>query len=81
MNIHIRYFAALRELAGRDAEPLDLPPSTNVGAARELLAERYPAMAAILPRCAAAVNRGYVTLDVPLRDGDELVFIPPLGGG
>jgi molybdopterin converting factor small subunit len=45
------------------------------------LAERYPAVAALLPRCVAAVNRAYVAGDAPLAEGDELVFVPPLGGG
>jgi sulfur-carrier protein len=81
MRISVRYFAALREAVGRDSEPLELPDGAGVVAARDALAARYPAVAALLPRCAAAVNRTYVTVETALRDGDELVFIPPLGGG
>jgi molybdopterin converting factor subunit 1 len=81
MQIHIRYFAALREGAGRDAEPLELPEGADVATARALLADRYPPISALLPRCATAVNRAYVPLDTALHAGDELVFIPPVGGG
>jgi molybdopterin converting factor small subunit len=28
-----------------------------------------------------AVNRKYARFDAPLRDGDEVVFIPPVSGG
>ena len=81
MNIQIRYFASLREATGRDSESLDAPTGATVSATRDLLTQRYPALAPLLPRCAAAINRGYAPLDTPLREGDELVFIPPLGGG
>lgn len=81
MRISVRYFAALREAVGRDGEPLDLPDGADVVAAREMLGSRYPTVAPLLPRCAAAINRAYVPAETALHDGDELVFIPPLGGG
>ena len=32
-------------------------------------------------RLTAAVNRSYAPFDTPLRDGDEVVFVPPVSGG
>jgi molybdopterin converting factor small subunit len=29
----------------------------------------------------ASVNRRYAAFDTPLREGDEVVFIPPVSGG
>lgn len=81
MQIHLRYFAALREATTRDGDDVELPAGATPAAARELLVARYPTLAAIVPRCAIAINRTYAPADTPLRDGDELAFIPPLGGG
>lgn len=81
MQVRVRYFAGLREATGTEGETLDLPEGGSVGDARALLSERYPGLARLLPPCAVAVNRAYVAADAPLRGGDELVFIPPLGGG
>ena len=81
MRVNLRYFASLREATGRESEPLDLPEGSVVESARESLVARYPNVAAVLPRCATAINRAYVAGDAPLHEGDELVFIPPLGGG
>jgi molybdopterin converting factor subunit 1 len=81
MQIRLRYFAALREHIGREDEMLELPDGARVAQARALLAEHYPAVADLLPRCAAAINRTYAAADAPLADQDELVFVPPLGGG
>ncbi len=83
MQVRIRYFAGLREATKIEGETLDLPDGATATAAdvRALLGERYPALAQLLPPCAVAVNRAYVAADAPLHDGDELVFIPPVGGG
>ena len=81
MRIRIRYFAALREAVGHEEEELELPVEADVAAARDALAVRYPTLAALLPRCMAALNRAYVAPEAKLSAGDELVFVPPLGGG
>lgn len=81
MQVRIRYFAGLREARGTEGETLDVPDGATPEAVRALLGERYPALARLLPPCAVAVNRSYVAADAPLHEGDELVFIPPLGGG
>ncbi len=81
MQVRIRYFAGLREAIGIEGEPLDVPTDATAAEVRALLGERYPALARLLPPCAVAVNRAYVAPDAPLHDGDEVVFIPPLGGG
>jgi sulfur-carrier protein len=81
MDVKVRYFAALRETTGQDGETLALPSGADVGSARAAVEQRYPALAPVLARCAVAVNRAYVPADAPLAEGDEVAFIPPLGGG
>ncbi|HEU5368616.1 MAG TPA: MoaD family protein [Ktedonobacterales bacterium] len=81
MNITIRYFARYREVAGRASEPFTLEDGATVAQAAQALLARYPDLADLLPRSIYAVNRQYVPADTPLREGDELVFVPPMGGG
>ncbi len=81
MRVHVRYFAALREKVGKDADELTIPDGATVSQARAALIERYPQLASTLAGCAAAVNRAYASAETALAEGDELVFIPPLGGG
>jgi molybdopterin synthase sulfur carrier subunit len=81
MSVQVRYFAAIREAAGRDIETLQVPAGTTVAQIRSLLIERYPALSSLLPRCAIAVNRSYAGGEAEVNDGDELAFIPPVGGG
>lgn len=81
MNITIRYFARYREITGRSNEPFALEDGATVTQAGQALVARYPDLAELLPRSIYAVNRQYVPADTPLREGDELVFIPPMAGG
>lgn len=81
MKIRIRYFASLREITGQNEESLMVDERASVASVRTLLASRYPRLQPVLERSLCAVNRGYVAAETVLHEGDELVFIPPMGGG
>lgn len=81
MQVQVRYFASLREATGIEREHLALPTPATVADARSALVARHPMLATLLPRCATAINHAYVEADRPLDEGDELAFLPPVGGG
>jgi molybdopterin synthase catalytic subunit/molybdopterin converting factor small subunit len=81
MRIRIRYFAALREIVGLGEEPLVVPDESRIGDVRHVLLTRYPQLQAVMERSLSAVNHRYVPIDTVLQENDELVFIPPTGGG
>jgi len=81
MEIRIRYFASIREIVGQTEELLTVPATTRVTDVRDLLLARTPPLQLVLERSVCAVNRRYVPVETALHDGDELVFIPPTGGG
>jgi len=76
--VSIEYFAILREHAGRAREDL----RTTAATVGELYAEldqryRFPE----LGRVKVAVNDEFRDWNAPVRDGDFVVFIPPVAGG
>ena len=81
MHIQIRYFASLREITGEAEEQLTVPDETTIADVRTILLTHYSQLRPILERCVYAVNRHYVSAEAVLQEGDELVFIPPTGGG
>jgi molybdopterin converting factor subunit 1 len=84
MKITVRYFALLRERAGRECEVLDWDGAApTVGGLRERLAERDPGLAPLLRggMLLVAVNREYAAADAVLADGDEVALFPPVSGG
>lgn len=78
-KVHVQYFAILREQRGAAAESLDTQTTTPGALYDELRARhRFTLPGA---RIRAAVNDEFVGADFLLRDGDVIVFIPPVAGG
>lgn len=78
-NIHVQYFAILREQRGLGQEKLATAAATAV----ELYAELHTRHGFTLSaeRLRVAVNDEFVPWTTALCDGDALVFIPPVAGG
>jgi molybdopterin synthase catalytic subunit len=76
MEVTVRLFAVLRQRAGRDAVPLELPEGARVNDALAALAELTDGVP-----CVMAVNREYADGTSVLTAGDELALIPPVCGG
>ncbi len=74
-------FAAARDLAAADRVAVELPPGATVAYVRARLAERVPALAALLARSAVAVNHDFAGDAHVIAAGDELAVIPPVSGG
>ena len=76
MEVSVRLFAGLRELAGSDSLSLQLADGASVADALTALSGQIDASG-----CLLAVNREYADDDLVLADGDELALIPPVSGG
>jgi molybdopterin converting factor subunit 1 len=81
MRVRVRLFASLREAVGTSEVELDLPEGATAETAWQRLAGSHTALAPRRARLTAAINRRYAPFDTPLREGDELVFVPPVSGG
>lgn len=79
ITLQIQYFAILREQRGLREEKLN----TSAATAEALYEELRARHGFTLPgnRIRAAVNDAFVEAQAPLRDGDRVVFIPPVAGG
>lgn len=81
MFVRVRFFAILKDKAGRESVELELSDGATVADAITLLADSEGELVAWLPKIALAVNGAYVGRDHVLQDGDELALIPPVSGG
>ncbi len=75
MLIRMRFFAVLRERAGRDRESLEVPLGAT---AAEVYTSRFPDLPL---RIGYARNGELCAGETVLVDGDELALLPPIGGG
>ncbi|MFC5948794.1 MoaD/ThiS family protein [Pseudonocardia lutea] len=82
-TVTVRYFAAAKAAAGRDAETLEVPADTTVAALGDTLAERHgPEFARVLARCSYLVDE--VAVRNPQRvlpEGAVVDVLPPFAGG
>ena len=78
-KITVTYYSILREISGRDEEVITTAAS-NLNELYDELRLRYnfPLKANQL---AVAVNDNFAKLDNDFKDGDHIVFIPPVAGG
>ena len=81
MKVRVRLFAALREAMGRAEVELELADGATAEDAWARLVLESPGLALKRRSLSASVNRRYAAFDVPLAEGDEVVFIPPVSGG
>ncbi|MEE9219723.1 MAG: MoaD/ThiS family protein [Acidobacteriota bacterium] len=80
MKVRVRLFASYREAAGKEWLEEELPAGACVRDLLEAVHARH-GLAAGPGRALVARNLEYVGLDALLCEGDEVVLLPPLGGG
>jgi molybdopterin converting factor subunit 1 len=81
MTVTVKLFARARDLAGTAAMSMELPAGATAADLRRRLAELYPALASLLPRCALAVDGDFAEETRALNDGEEAAVLPPVSGG
>ena len=81
MKVRVKFFAAMREALDNTEIELDLPLGATVQQLVNLVAERYPVLCPYLGSALIAVNQRYAPAQTELQPGDEVAFVPPVGGG
>jgi molybdopterin converting factor subunit 1 len=81
MTVRVLAFARLREILAAPETSLELSEPAAAADAWAALLRDHPALAAERATTRVARNGRLVAFDEPLSDGDELAFLPPVGGG
>ena len=77
MPVEVRYLASLRERFGRGEESVEIAPGATVAS----LWSQVSGGESLPPQVLLAVNHEFASPDTPVRDGDEVAFLPPITGG
>jgi len=81
MRVKVKFFAILRERVGKSDLLQEIREGSTVEDLWQVLRQDYPALSAVDIKLLYAVNSDYVEPRYRLRDGDEVVFVPPVSGG
>lgn len=78
-QINVQYFAVFREQRGLSEETVETATKTARDLYSDLATQHGFTLQASLVR--ASINLQFQPLETELRDGDTVVFIPPVAGG
>lgn len=94
MKVEVKFYAMMREIAGKKVEMVVLPIKSSVRDLIDLLVERYGSeferyiydrdkkVRSYLSYMLNGVNINSLDrLDTALKDGDVISLLPPVGGG
>jgi len=81
MSITVRLFAVFRERVGRSSLSFEAASDETVESVWGRVVAARPDLEGLRKVTRFAVNGAYATPTTPVRDGDEVAFLPPMSGG
>ena len=81
LKVQARFFALYRERVGQRTLDFELGDDATAAELVAVVTRQYPQLSPNPPTIVVAINREYVNHSHPLKDGDEVAFIPPVSGG
>ena len=81
--ITVKYFANLREIAGKPEEQINTDSNVSLEQLSILIEPSQPKIAIMIRerKIMVSVNQEMAALDTLIRNGDEVAFLPPFSGG
>jgi len=81
MKITVKFFAGHRDAVGKEKFEMNVKKDAIINDVMNSLIKRYPALEQLKDYTIASLNHSYAKLNEKLKEGDELAFFPPVGGG
>ncbi len=81
MRVRVLFFGALKEIAGRTEDELEIPAGTTLEDVFTIYSARYETLRARRSSTLFARNREFAQANTVLADDDEVAFLPPVSGG
>jgi molybdopterin synthase catalytic subunit len=81
MKVRVVYFGALKDLAGRGNDTVELADGATTTELFSVLQQRVSGLERYAKSAAISVNYEYAPGDQRLHEGDEVGILPPVSGG
>jgi molybdopterin synthase catalytic subunit len=81
MRVRVLFFGALKDIAGRAAEELEIPDGTTLEGVFAIYSQRFETLGQRRSSILFARNQEFAKADTVLADNDEIAFLPPVSGG
>lgn len=80
MKVKVQFFGHISEITGCKSYTAEMRNSSRVCDVMQILTEKFSSLKGI-NSFRVAVNAGYANKNTPVKDGDTISYIPPVGGG
>jgi molybdopterin synthase catalytic subunit len=81
MKVKVLFFGPTHDLTAFGQEELEIPDGESLAGLCRRYLERFPRLREMSSSLVVAVNQEIAAPSRPLRDGDEVAFMPPVSGG
>ena len=81
MKVTVLFFGITHDLTGFAQEQVEVPEGENLDSLWRRYETRFPRLQSVGGSLLLAVNEQVAKGSTPLRDGDEVAFMPPVSGG
>ena len=81
MRVNVLFFGVAHDLTGVAQQQLEIAEGETLRGLWEKCVVSYPRLVGIAGSLVIAVNQEVFDPSHPLRDGDEIAFLPPVSGG
>ncbi|MEE8259870.1 MAG: MoaD/ThiS family protein [Nitrospinaceae bacterium] len=81
--VTVKYFANLKQMAGKDEDQFDINEGTTLAQLSDLIEKSVPQLGDMVREKKVMISLNYdvVPLDTVVKDGDEIALLPPFSGG
>jgi molybdopterin converting factor subunit 1 len=81
--VTVKYFANLKQMAGKDEDQFDINEGTTLAQLGDLIKQAVPQIGDMVREKKVMISLNYdvVPLDTVVKDGDEIALLPPFSGG
>jgi molybdopterin converting factor subunit 1 len=81
MRLRVLFFGQLKDIVGTAEEEVQVEGDVTLGVLFERYCRQHPALEGLRHAVVLARNREFGSVTLPLADGDEIAFLPPVSGG
>jgi len=81
VRVKVLFFGKLKEIVGTAEASVELGGTNRVQEVFDHYAAQFPEFAQFRTSLAAAINEQYAEFSAPVRENDEVAFLPPVSGG
>jgi len=81
VTVTVRLFAVFRERLGQSSPRITVGPEATVATVWDSVMAERPDLEPLRSVTRFAVNGAYADSETPVREGDEVAFLPPMSGG